>query len=324
MNLPPEVLATGSTRNDAALRWAMERLTGPVEVQPMKQRPWATTWRLQDAERVAYLKASSVRTRYEVPLMTTLARVAPSQIPAVLAAEPESGWLLLADAGATLNDQPTLNDRPNSGFDLAAWLTMLPRFGQLQRAVAPVCTELIAAGVPDERPERFGAVLAELLSGSTQLGGLTSGERQALDGIGSRSQAALDELAELGIPASIQHGDLHGGNVSVGVSVGTGSGEPRFFDFGDGSLAHPFTTLLVPLRVARSQGADEAQLQRMRDSYLEVFSDLATGSQLRHALDLTLRTGAVLKATAWDRALTTAPARHEWGEPVVEWLRELL
>jgi hypothetical protein len=67
-------------------------------------------------------------------------------IPAVLAAGPVRGWLLLADAGMSLREH--LEGR----FDPAAWAAMLPRFGQLQRAVEPFTGELLTAGHPGRAP----------------------------------------------------------------------------------------------------------------------------------------------------------------------------
>jgi Ser/Thr protein kinase RdoA (MazF antagonist) len=104
----------------------------------------------------------------------------------------------------------------------------------------------------------------------------------------------------------------------------TGTSTPaRFFDFGDATIADPFTTLAVPLRVARSRGANPAQLLRLRDSYLEVFTDLAPLPDLRRHAERVIRLAALTRATAWDRALADADAAQRWGDPVVAWLREL-
>ena len=69
--------------------------------------------------------------------------------------------------------------------------------------------------------------------------------------------------------ASLQHDDLHDANIFVPYD---GVGPYRVFDWGDASVAHPFTTLLVTLRVVAYRlelagGAPE--LLRLRDAYLE-------------------------------------------------------
>jgi hypothetical protein len=296
----------------AAVRWAEAELGSrthdQVVVDPMKLRPWAATWRLSTPDRTTYLKVTASATRYEVPLMAILGRAAPSWTPGVLAAEPDRGWLLLADAGTVLRE------RSNGEFDAAAWQAMLPEFGQLQRAVEPFADELLAAGVPDERPDRYLDLLERSLVDAPSL---TAQQRHTLLAKPWRETSAA--LGELGIAASIQHGDLHDANVGIGPDA-----RPRFFDFGDASIAHPFSSLLVPLRVARSQGADDHEIERLRESYLEVFTDLAERAKLRRALDLALQTAPLLRATSWERALIEAPADHEWGDPVGGWLEELI
>jgi len=299
--------------DEAVLDWAREQLDGPLEVTPVKDRPWARTWRLTSSDGVTYVKAAGVATHYEVSLIAQLHRVAPTMVAPVLAIRPESGWLLLADAGSTLGDHL------GGEFDLSAWTSMLARFAQLQRIAEPLTADLITAGVPDERPDRLLDVLKQLLTDSPNLTGLAQSERRALLDRSRRWSEAAVELAQLAVPGSVQHGDLHPGNVAI-----ADDGLARFFDFGDASIAHPFTTMLVPLQVARSLGAGEGQIARLRDGYLEGFTDLAPLRHLRHGLDVALWCAGLPKATAWDRALWTAPFGHPWGLPVGEYLRDLL
>jgi hypothetical protein len=298
---------------EAILDWARDQLDGPVEVTEIKDRPWARTWRLSSAGGTSFLKACGVATHYEAPLMSALYRVAPELVAPVLASRADTGWLLLADAGATLQE------RLAEEFDVHRWSRMLGRFADLQRLAEPLVGELITAGVPDERPDRLHDVLTRLLSGSPHLTGLTAPERQTLLERPDRWADAAAELAGLPVAASVQHGDLHANNVSIGAD-----GQFRFFDLGDASIAHPFTTLLVPLQVARRLGADERELGRLRDGYLEVFTDRGTLRQLRRGLDLALETAVLPRAASWDRALLAAPAGHPWGEPVLEYVRDLL
>ena len=296
-----------------ALDWARHALGEPATIEPMKDRPWASTWRLRTGAEVAYLKTTVPTTRYEVPLLTALAQAVPELVPAVLAHETTHGWLLLADAGDPLDDAGA------DGFDPAVWPAMLARYARLQRAVEPEVNALLAVGVPDERPERLIDVLNQLLHESTQLADLTQAERSALTSDSARWRDDLAAVTELALPASVQHGDLHPGNVGIGPD-----GTTRFFDFGDASIAHPFCTLEVPLRVARSRGADEAALERIRNAYLEPFTDLAGLDDLRQTAGRMARISPLTRATAWHRALIAAPADHEWGDAVTGWLRDML
>jgi hypothetical protein len=297
----------------AVVAWARAQLDGHLTVTPIKHRPWASTWRLVSRDGISFLKAAGVATRYEAPLARILHRVAPAMVAPVLASQDDAGWLLLADAG------PTLDERLEHEFQSEPWERMLARFGQLQQIAEPLVAELIAAGVPDERPHRLFSVLQHLVLDSPGGAALTDPQRRALLDQGERWSEAATDLAALPVPASVQHGDLHARNVAIAPDQ-----LARFFDLGDASIAHPFTTLLVPLQVARSLGADERQLTRLRDSYLEAFTDRASLPDLRRGLDVALRCAVVPKASAWNRALLAAPADHPWGQPVVEYLRDLL
>ena len=56
-------------------------------------------------------------------------------------------------------------------------------------------------------------------------------------------------LAAFGIPETIQHDDLHDGNVFVR------DGRNLFFDWGDSCVSHPFHTLVVTLRGSPTSGS---------------------------------------------------------------------
>jgi hypothetical protein len=58
---------------------------------------------------------------------------------------------------------------------------------------------------------------------------------------GDQVATVADELAGFGIAATIQHDDLHGGNVFSGPAG------IRFFDWGDAVVAHPFGSMLATL-----------------------------------------------------------------------------
>ncbi len=302
-----------SLQTETVLSWARAQLEGPVEAVPIKARPWASTWRLSSAAGVSFLKAGTVATRYEVPLMSALHRTAPGLMAPVLAEGPENGWLLLADVGRTLHEQL------DGQFEVQCWEQLLAQFAELQRVAEPLVPDLIAAGVPDERPHRLFDVLTELLHDSPNLSELSTAERQTLLSQSDRWADSAAQLAQLSVPASVQHGDLHAGNVALSAD-----GRARFFDFGDASIAHPFTTFLVPLQMARHLGAEQSQIERLQDSYLEVFTDLAPLRELHRGLETALVAAVLPKAAAWDRALLDAPTDHVWGKPVLEYLQDLL
>jgi hypothetical protein len=100
------------------------------------------------------------------------------------------------------------------------------------------------------------------------------------------------ELAAYGIPETIQHDDLHDGQVFLR------DGGYLFFDWGDSCVSHPFHSLTVALRANAAKFELEpggAELRRLRNAYLEPFGDL------QEAADLAYWTGTVGRALAWDR-----------------------
>lgn len=310
----------------AAVGWVADRLaergrtiTGAVE-QP-HARPWSTLLKVPTAEGPVWFKAGGAGTAYEVPLLCGLASWCPDRVLVPLAADARRGWLLLPDGGTTLRAQ-------QSGHtDLAHWERILVEYAELQRLVAPRAEQMVALGVPDLRPAALPGRLADLLDDLVLLrvglpGGLGAEQHARLladQPVYAEWCAALDGL---GIGPSLQHDDLHDGNVFVGAA------HYRVFDWGDASVAHPFTTLLVTLRVVADRmglpdGASE--LLRLRDAYLEPWTAEHDRATLREAARLALRVGALGRALAWQRALVDAtPAALDlYGGGPAAWLLEL-
>ncbi len=167
------------------------------------------------------------------------------RVPLPLCVHPDRPWLLLDDAGPTL--RKTRLDSTGD-HDLAAWERILAEYAELQRSLDTndAVEAMLGAGTPDGRPAALPGELARLLDDDAWWERLTDEERE--DGAAARRTlreqlpvvtAQADELDALGIAASVQHDDLHGGNVLVGPDG------DRFFDWGDATVAHPFSTLTV-------------------------------------------------------------------------------
>jgi aminoglycoside phosphotransferase (APT) family kinase protein len=127
------------------------------------------------------------------------------------------------------------------------------------------------------------------------------------------------------VPPSLQHDDLHDANVFVAA---TDAAPYRVFDWGDATVAHPFTTLLVTLNVVamlESLQPGAPALLRLRDVYLESWTDEHDLGDLREAARLAARTGVVSRAACYRRALAEAtPAGVDvFGDGVPGWLQEL-
>lgn len=294
------------------------------EAEQIRSMPWSTLLRVITGAGVVWFKANAAGVAHEAALLAVLARRCPEHVLAPVAVDTARGWLLLPDGG------PTLRDVQGASTDLGAWERMLGAYAAMQRSLEPHVEELLVAGTPDRRPERLPAVLEALLSdpGLLMRGhakGLTdqqyADQRSASPGFG----AMCRDLAEIGIPSTLQHDDLHDNNVFAPARPG---GSMRVFDWGDSAVAHPFGTLLVSLRVVADRTGlpyGSAELLRLRDAYLEPWTSAYDRPTLVEACRLALRVGPVLRADCYRRALleATPVGREEFGDGVPAWLGEL-
>ncbi|MFV2102297.1 phosphotransferase [Micromonospora sp. LOL_024] len=299
-----------------ALARTGRHVTGPAEP---RVRPWSLVWRVPTDAGDVWFKANSSGTSYEAALLAALARLGPGRVLDPIAVDVGRGWSLLPHGGPTL--------REVAGGDLARWAGVLSEYAELQRITAASVDELLALGVPDHRPEALPALFAELLDDREALllgspDGLTAETHGRLRALLPDYAGRCRWLAESGIPSSIQHDDLHDGNVFVAAHG------HRFFDWGDASVAHPFGSLLVTVRsIAHTTGRDQADaaLRRLRDAYLEPWTDRCDRGTLRELAEVAAGVTMVSRALSWRRALAIAgPGRAEYAAAVPGWLGELL
>jgi hypothetical protein len=295
--------------------WIRSRLADlgtPVtgEIEEFRVRPWSVTLRAPTAAGARWFKANTTDCRYEAALAAALTRIAPGATLPPLAVDTERGWMLTADAG------PTLRSTLDADSRLATWVEVLQAYARLQRATQPHVATLLDLGVPDQRVALLPGHLAGLLADPQVRAELDP----AVPGLTSSFSAWCAELAADGIPAALQHDDLHDDNVLPGL---------RFFDWGDAGIAHPFGSLLVTLNVMHDalDPADRpVAIPRLRDAYLEPWSDLASPATLRRSATLACRVTRVSRAMSWQRALRDAavPVDESFRAAPAAWLNELL
>jgi hypothetical protein len=284
-------------------------------------RAWSTAFRLPVRGGAVWLKSVGPGSAQEPALVQALGEWAPEHVLVPLAVHRGRRLMLLPDGGATLR-------AAGGAGTVRAWEAMLRDFAQLQLELVPHAEQMVGLGVPDLRPKRLPELAAELLADDESLlvgrpGGMTREVRARLGVEPGRLTEQCRRLADGGIPATVQHDDLHDANVFVG------DGRYRFFDWGDASVAHPFLSLLVPLRVLARQldvpNGDPA-LRRLRDAYLEPWSDYGSPDELRAQADLALAVGPLSRALTWRRILRGVhPAeRAEWADAVPGWMAESL
>jgi len=282
---------------DKQLAVAGSRRTGAVE-QP-HLRPWSTVLTAPTSHGRVWMKACEPGTAFEVGLYGVLALVAPERVLTPIGLDRRRGWLLLPDGG------PPLADRLEGDELIDAFVTILPRYAQLQRDVAAEAARLLALGVSDMRPAIMPRRFDEALDAIGDR--LEPATRERVTAMRATFGAWCERLASMpGVP-SIDHNDLHPWNMLVPRL--DQPHDVRFYDWGDAVIAHPFASMLVPLTWLQDQlgfGVGSAAAIRVRDAYLSVFRDLAAPAELIETLELACRVGKVTRALIWDRAVRSS------------------
>ncbi len=265
-----------------ACRW-IERCTRDgglgVPVHIRQRRAWASSCVLevQCESATAYFKALPRSGRVEFAVTRWLSEAFPDVVPRVIACDAGRRWLLMqACAGVPLEGVP----------DMTAWACAARRYGQLQVACAARGDALQALGCRVRG-------LASLVPAMTSL----AGDREALrvgqpDGV---TEAQLEQLRDslptlerrcveldgIGVPYTLEHGDLWPGNVFVEPS----DGACAIIDWEDAAIAHPFLGL-APLTVGLGNAglATPDNVAVLERAYAAPFESFGSAAQLRGAL----------------------------------------
>ncbi|GHH35054.1 phosphotransferase [Streptomyces candidus] len=302
-----------------ALGWAEQAVADaglvPHGPRTVRVRPWSVLVRIPvgDGTAAAWFKANPPASAFEAGLGEALARWVPEHVLRPYAVDTGRGWALWPDGGTVFAD--VLN---GGAVDARAWEEPLRQYAAMQRALIPHAEEAEALGVPGGRPRMLPGLFARLVGGSQVLGTEEKGE---LLGRQDRVADWCEELEAFGIPHSLDHSDLH--EAQVFAPGAEHPGRYAFFDWGDAVVGHPFSSLLVNARVARARYGAEV-LPRLRDAYLEPWTgDGHSTADLRRAVSLACRLGAVSRAGCWGRLFPEAGAGPGEGADVARWVREL-
>ena len=304
---------------DATLLDAGERRRGAFE--EVHLRPWSVVWRLETDRGIRYAKAGASNQRHEAGLVALLARLDPRVVDPPLAVDVGRGWLLLSDGGGRLRDLEDVDAL------LATLVELLPRYAHLQRAAAARVDEMVAMGVPDHRPPALVAALRRLLRRRDLLVGefeyaLNDAAVDELAFLLPRIGSVLERLHGGPIPATIEHNDLHDGNI-FGADGG------RVFDWGDAVIGHPcFSIAILGNSIADRFGlaADAPPLRRLRAAYADAWSDLAPAEEVERLTGDAIALGSASRAVGWGGVLSLVPPSEmePWRAGASAWLGELL
>ncbi|MEV2263111.1 MULTISPECIES: phosphotransferase family protein [Streptomyces] len=315
-------LTGASTWIDRAVTNLGAAVDGPVEQR--HERPWSTVLYVPTTSGPLWFKANGTSAVHEAGVLTAMHQLVPGRVPLPVASDEDTGWFLMNHAGTAMTASPTLE------ADLARWEATLRDYARLQCDLSFHSAELVRAGTPDLRPCSVPASFDELLDAPEDLwvdqpGGLTGAEFEGLRSLRNTIRDWCDELDQIGIADTMQHDDLHSGNI-----FRNGSGQHIFIDWADACVSQPFGSLLHPERELMDRwGLDPEgpELSHLRSAYFEPWSDVFDAATLHRARQLALLMTCVVRALAWRRALEgveRAALKEYYARPEPRWLRKLL
>lgn len=293
--------------------------TGPVEI--VHQRPWSTFARVPTDKGLVFFKAPGPQYP-EAAITEALAGWRPDCTVPLLAVDRERGWLLTPESGVTLRSAFRYPEQ------IDHWLKLLPIYAELQIEMIARVPELLALGAFDRRlavlPEQYAALVED--TGSLLVGqepGVTPAEHQRLLELRPTYAALCAELAGYGLPDTLVHEEIHENNVLI-------DGDRYLFtDWSDSSVSHPFFSMLVTLRATAhwlKLTEDGPEMKRLRDAYLEPWTQFAPRAQLLAAFPIAYRLGMVNRALSWRDGVGVLSEEHRapYNDAVPEWLQDFL
>jgi hypothetical protein len=278
---------------DRATAWIDERIQRTGDVELVHARAWSAIVRVPTPDGIVWFKEDPPADEFEPALTDVLTRRRPESLPELLAWEGRR--MLTRDVGARLRELL------EAGEAAPSWEEILKLYAELQIDFMEVAHEALALGTPDDRPELLPDRYEAL-----------GGDRPAA------VRAAAQRLAG-SLPLTVAHMEAHDGNIFVR------DGRPVFIDWAEAVVTHPFVGPLQALRGATEGGGyvpGSAEVERLRDVYLEPFTRFAPMDELRQLVADGYLLHGISRAELWRRTLEPLPpeARGEYGEPVAAWL----
>ena len=241
--------------------------------------PWSTVIRVPTSDGHLWFKANAEPLRHEAGLVELLSTRRPDVVPPPLAADVDRGWLLMMDAGESLRVVVSREQR------MDPWFEALRLYATVQIDLIGDVDRLLGLGVPDMRlavlPAKYDALMEEIDA------------EPRFRAASERVRQLCDALAAYDIDETLQHDDLHDGQVFVR------DGRTLLMDWGDACISHPFFSLSVALEGVVAWGLDDEEasvdIAPYRDAYLVAFGDRYE-ADLISAVDIALRLGWACRA----------------------------
>lgn len=277
---------------DGVLQPLGRRRSGPVEPQKM--------WSLSAVVRVPCSPGPSVwvkaacRHFHAEPALTRLAsELVPEHTPTLVATDDERGWLSTEDMpGVDYLDQEPV---PAVGAAAARAMASLQVRSLSHRA------EMEAMGLPIRDLETTAHQVDEILAGSVELDQLTRDEHAAARAVRDDVRSLLEELAGLGIPDALVHGDLHTGNIALEDGV------PILYDWSDAAVSHPFLDLVL-----LSERLSDEERAAAEEAYLEVWRCAYPDADVDRALELARPANTVFQMVSYEHIYRAQEDASYW------------
>ncbi len=292
----------------AASSWIRSTLAGITDVSQFMTWSSSCLLRADAGDHRYYFKATPDFFHDEAALTSKLAELFPDTIPRPVAVDVDRGWMLLEDFGDTFV----------GALPLEHWDAALDALIGIQRRSAPIVDSLLRSGFADRRPAHLWTQIEDLAAG--RMGELPDGMAERVRAALPRFEKLRGELERSPIPGTLVHGDFHANNV-----VFT-NGRHMIFDWTDACVAHPFVDLATFFYVVGPALTDAAVRRRLRDHYLEGWSDLMP---IDEAVDLFERAeplALMYHAIGFQQILEALDPsqRDEWASHLPWWLDKAL
>ena len=182
-------------------------------------RPYSVVARVPTSSGTVWFKANPPAARFEPALLVALADWHPDRFAAPIAVDLDRAWSLTRDGGVTLRAHQS------RAPEASTWPEVLRGYARLQADLARHADDLLSFGLADLRPcsvpgqfeKLLGAPHIEAVVGAP--GGITRSQHEVLRELTPQLRALCAELDDLGIPASLDHADVHPGNIFAATGI---------------------------------------------------------------------------------------------------------
>ena len=289
---------------DARLGEQGRRRTGPVEP--------VSNWWISVVTRVpcdpgppVWFKAACPHFHAEPALTRLVAEMDPEHAPRLVAVDEDRAWLLAEEMAGADEDR----EIPAGLGSAAARVTATLQLRSLDHLA-----EIEAAGVPVRDLRTTSQQFEAVLDGSVELDQLSADELAAARASRSKVRAVLTELAGLGIPDTLVHGDLHVGNVAHDGDALV------LYDWSDAAVSHPFLDLI---RLSERLPQDEQD--RARAAFADVWRAAFPDADVDRALELAVSANTIYQVVTFEQIYRAGEDVSYWEMRgiVARFLREL-